>query len=158
MKEKHVSEYPRAHHARKYNLNAAVAIVLRSTGTGCSYILEFFLPVLMTDILEQQDLVTNLKLKLQETFKSLRMFSEAELVGEQGSKASNKNAKMKPAPNADGNMFTVCANNKRRKVTEVWKWFDKVKEKNGVVWTICKDVKRSNQGKASRELQICTST
>jgi hypothetical protein len=86
------------------------------------------------------------------------MFSEAELVGEQGSKASNKNAKMKPAPNADGNMFTVCANNKRRKVTEVWKWFDKVKEKNGVVWTICKDVKRSNQGKARRELQICTST
>ena len=44
VKEKHVSEYPRAHHVRKYNLNAAVAIVLRSTGAGCSYILEFFLP------------------------------------------------------------------------------------------------------------------
>jgi hypothetical protein len=54
VKEKHVSEYPRAHHARKYNLNA--------TGGGCSYILEFFLPVLMTDILEQHDVVTNLKL------------------------------------------------------------------------------------------------
>jgi hypothetical protein len=38
------------------------------------------------------------------------MFSEAELVGEQGSKGSKKNAKMKPARNADGNMFTVCAN------------------------------------------------
>ncbi|KAL9380373.1 hypothetical protein Peur_026030 [Populus x canadensis] len=112
----------------------------------------------MTDILEQQDLVTNLKLKLQETFKSLRMFSEAELVGEQGSKASNKNAKMKPAPNADGNMFTVCANNKRRKVTEVWKWFDKVKEKNGVYGPYVKDAKTSIQGIARRELQIYTNT
>ncbi|KAL9380370.1 hypothetical protein Peur_026027 [Populus x canadensis] len=102
----------------------------------------------MTDILEQQDLVTNLKLKLQETFKSLRMFSEAELVGEQGSKASNKNAKMKPAPNADGNMFTVCANNKRRKVTEVWKWFDKVKEKN--VWAICKGCKNKYTGDSKK--------
>ncbi|KAJ6959111.1 hypothetical protein NC653_037415 [Populus alba x Populus x berolinensis] len=44
VKEKHVSEYPLAHHVRKYNLNAAVAIVPRSTGAGCSYILEFFLP------------------------------------------------------------------------------------------------------------------
>jgi hypothetical protein len=150
VKEKHVSEYPRAHHTRKYNLNAAVAIVLRSTGTGCSYILEFFLPVLMTDILEQQDLVTNLKLKLRETCKSLRMFSEAQLVGEQGSKASKKNAKMTPAPNADGNMFTVCANNKRRKVSEVWKWFDKVKEKNGVVWSICKGCQKKHPGESKR--------
>ncbi|KAL3567394.1 hypothetical protein D5086_030045 [Populus alba] len=44
VKEKHVNEYPRTHQVRKYNLNAAVAIVLRSTGAGFSYILEFFLP------------------------------------------------------------------------------------------------------------------
>lgn len=81
----------------------------------------------MIDILEQQDLVTILKIKLRETCKSLRMFSKTELVGERDSKVSKKNA-----PNADGNMFTVCAYNKRRKVSEVCKWFDKVKEKNGV--------------------------
>ena len=46
----------------------------------------------MTDISEQQDLVTILKIKLRETCKSLRMFSEAELVGERGSKVSKKNA------------------------------------------------------------------
>ena len=104
----------------------------------------------MTDILEQQDLVTNLKLKLRETCKFLRMFSEAELVEEQGSKVIKKNAKMKPAPNADGNMFTVCANNKRRKVSEAWEWFDKVKEKNGVVWTICKGCQKKHPGESKK--------
>ncbi|EYU41046.1 hypothetical protein MIMGU_mgv1a022040mg, partial [Erythranthe guttata] len=43
VKEYHISEYPLVHHARKYGLNAAVAIRLRSTFTGeDDYILEFF--------------------------------------------------------------------------------------------------------------------
>ncbi|XVF01908.1 hypothetical protein REPUB_Repub04eG0129600 [Reevesia pubescens] len=38
-----ISDYPLVHHARKFNLNAAVAIRLRSTYTGDDdYILEFF--------------------------------------------------------------------------------------------------------------------
>ncbi|CAJ2645923.1 unnamed protein product [Trifolium pratense] len=39
-----ISEYPLVHHARKFNLNAAVAIRLRSTYTNNDdYILELFL-------------------------------------------------------------------------------------------------------------------
>ncbi|CAI9762898.1 unnamed protein product [Fraxinus pennsylvanica] len=49
VKEYHLSDYPLVHHARKFGLNAAVAIKLRSTYTGdADYILEFFLPVDMT--------------------------------------------------------------------------------------------------------------
>jgi len=112
VKEKHVSEYPLAHHARKYNWNAAVAIWLRGSDADYNYILEFFLPILMKESSEQQGLVRNLKLALRKTCKSLRMFSKEELLWERGSKVSKNNAKIEPAPNADGNMFTVCANNK----------------------------------------------
>ena len=112
VKENHVSEYPLAHHARKYNWNAAVAIWLRGSDADYNYILEFFLPILMKESSEQQGLVRNLKLALRKTCKSLRMFSKEELLWERGSKVSKNNAKIEPAPNADGNMFTVCANNK----------------------------------------------
>jgi hypothetical protein len=55
-------------------------------------------------------------------------------------------------------MFIICADNKRRKVSEVWKWFDKVIEENGAVWAICKGCKNKYQGIARRELQIYTNT
>ncbi|KAF2321985.1 hypothetical protein GH714_005193 [Hevea brasiliensis] len=56
-----IIEYPLVHHARKYGLNAAVAIRLRSTYTGDDdYILEFFLPVNMKGSSEQQLLLNNL--------------------------------------------------------------------------------------------------
>ncbi|KAH6767395.1 hypothetical protein C2S52_018378 [Perilla frutescens var. hirtella] len=46
MKECHVSDYPLVHHDRKFSLNAAIAIRLRSTYTGDNdYVLEFFLPL-----------------------------------------------------------------------------------------------------------------
>jgi hypothetical protein len=113
VKENHVSEYPLAHHARKYNWNAAAAIWLRGSDADYNYILEFLLLILMKESSEQQDLVGNLKLTLRKTCNSLRMFSKEEiLLRERGSKVSKNNAKIEPAPNADGNMFTVCANNK----------------------------------------------
>ncbi|KAJ6865962.1 hypothetical protein NC652_037478 [Populus alba x Populus x berolinensis] len=116
VKEKHVFEYPLAHHARKYNLNAAVAILLRSTGDD--YILEFFLPILVKESSEQQELVEKLKLTIEQTCNSFRMFSEKPSI-----------RKIEPAPDPDGNMFIACADNKRRKVSEVWKHFKKVKDK-----------------------------
>jgi hypothetical protein len=158
VKENHVSEYPPAHHARKYNWNAAVAIWLRGSDADYNYILEFFLPILMKESSEQQDLVGNLKLTLRKTCKSFRMFSKEELLGERGSKVSKNNDKIKPAPDPDGNMFIICADNKRRKVSEVWKWFDKVIEENGAVWAIFKGCKNKYQGIARRELQIYTNT
>jgi hypothetical protein len=159
VKENHGCEYPLAHHARKYNWNAAVAIWLRGSDADYNYIVEFFLPILMKESSEQQDLVGNLKLALRKTCKSLRMFSKEELLGERGSKVSKNNDKIKPAPDPDGNMFIMCADNKRRKVSEVWKWFDKVIEENGAVWAICTGCKNKYQGIARRrELQIYTNT
>lgn len=75
-----ISEYPLVHHARKYNLNAAVAIRLRSTYTNHDdYILEFFLPVNMRGGLEQQLLLDNLSGTMQRICSSLRTVSDAEL-------------------------------------------------------------------------------
>ena len=77
-----ISEYPLVHHARKYNLNAAVAIRLRSTYTNDDdYILEFFLPVNMRGSSEQQLLLDNLSGTMQRICSSLRTVSETELSG-----------------------------------------------------------------------------
>lgn len=82
VKEYHISEYPLVHHARKFGLNAAVAIRLRSTYTGdIDYILEFFLPVNMKGSTEQQLLLNNLSSTMQRICKSLRTVSDAELQG-----------------------------------------------------------------------------
>ncbi|KAL3567390.1 hypothetical protein D5086_030041 [Populus alba] len=113
VKEKHVSVYPLAHHARKYNLNAAVAILLRSTGDDHIYILQFFLPILVKESSEQQDLVEKLKLTIKQTCKSLTMVSEKSSIRKQGSKVSKNNEKIESAPDPDGDMFIICAGNKR---------------------------------------------
>lgn len=82
VKEYHISEYPLAHHARKFGLNAAVAIRLRSLYTGDNdYILEFFLPVSMKGCTEQQLLLDNLSNTMQRICKSLRTVVDAELLG-----------------------------------------------------------------------------
>lgn len=81
-----ICDYPLVHHARKFGLNAAVAIRLRSTYTGDDdYILEFFLPVNMKGSSEQQLLLNNLSGTMQRICKSLRTVSDAELVGVEGS-------------------------------------------------------------------------
>lgn len=75
-----ISEYPFVQHARKFGLNAAVAIRLRSTCTGdCDYILEFFLPVNMKGASEQQLLLNNLSGTMQRICKSLRTVSDVEI-------------------------------------------------------------------------------
>ncbi|KAF5728791.1 Plant regulator RWP-RK family protein putative isoform 1 [Tripterygium wilfordii] len=80
-----ITEYPLVHHARKFGLNAAVAIRLRSTYTGADdYILEFFLPVNMKGSSEQKLLLDNLSDTMQRICQSLRTVSDAELTGGQG--------------------------------------------------------------------------
>ncbi|XP_010508418.1 PREDICTED: protein NLP8-like isoform X1 [Camelina sativa] len=72
-----ISEYPLVQHARKYGLNAAVAIKLRSTYTGeDDYILELFLPVSMKGSLEQQLLLDSLSGTMQRICRTLRTVSE----------------------------------------------------------------------------------
>ncbi|KAJ8774743.1 hypothetical protein K2173_017189 [Erythroxylum novogranatense] len=83
VKSYDITEYPLVQHARKYGLNAAVAIRLRSTyTTDDDYILEFFLPVNVKGSTEQQLLLNNLSGTMQRICKSLRTVSDAELVGE----------------------------------------------------------------------------
>lgn len=83
-----ISEYPLVQHARRYGLNAAVAIKLRSTFTNDDdYILEFFLPVNMNGSTEQQLLLDNLSRTMQRICKTLRTVSDAEVAGLEDSKA-----------------------------------------------------------------------
>ncbi|XP_011047733.1 PREDICTED: protein NLP8-like [Populus euphratica] len=79
-----ITEYPLVHHARKYGLNAAVAIRLRSTYTGDDdYILELFLPVNIKESSDQQLLLNNLSGTMQRICKSLRTVSDTEFVGQE---------------------------------------------------------------------------
>ncbi|MED6107872.1 hypothetical protein PIB30_118514 [Stylosanthes scabra] len=95
VKAYNISEYPLAHHARKYKLNAAVAIRLRSTYTNDDdYILEFFLPVNMSGSQEQQLLLDNLSGTMQKICQSLRTVSDAELSGIEGSQVQFQKEKV----------------------------------------------------------------
>ncbi|KAK4805057.1 hypothetical protein SAY86_004874 [Trapa natans] len=83
VKSYSISDYPLVHHARRFGLNAAVAIRLRSTFTeDDDYVLEFFLPINIKGGTEQQLLLDNLSRTMQRICKSLRTVSEAELVGQ----------------------------------------------------------------------------
>ncbi|PKA56248.1 Protein NLP2 [Apostasia shenzhenica] len=79
VREYDILEYPLAHHARKFNLQAAVAIRLRSTYTGDDdYILEFFLPVNCKGSAEQQLLLNNLLITMRNLCRTLRTVLDAE--------------------------------------------------------------------------------
>ncbi|XP_068665732.1 protein NLP9-like [Aristolochia californica] len=90
-----ILEYPLAHHARKFGLNAAVAIRLRSTYTGDDdYILEFFLPLSCKGSAEQQLLLNNLSSTMQRICRSLRTVSHTELSEAEESKISIQQVEM----------------------------------------------------------------
>ncbi|KAL9268184.1 NLP9-like protein [Drosera capensis] len=85
VKKYHINEYPLAHHARKFGLNASVAIRLRSTHTGNDdYVLELFLPLNVTGLNEQQLLLDSLSGTMQRLSRTLRTVSDAELAGPEG--------------------------------------------------------------------------
>ncbi|KAL8521203.1 hypothetical protein ACS0TY_011661 [Phlomoides rotata] len=74
------TEYPLAHHARVFNLSAAVAIRLRSQYTGSAdYVLEFFLPINCRDAEDQRQMLDSLSSVLQRTCQSLRVVTDEEL-------------------------------------------------------------------------------
>ncbi|KAM3379270.1 protein NLP9 [Capsicum galapagoense] len=102
VKEYHISEYPLVHHARKFGLNAAVAIRLRSTLTGDDdYVVEFFLPVDIEGSTEQQLLLDNLSRTMQRICRSLRTLSDAELVGQEGEKCGLQSESVLSLPPID---------------------------------------------------------
>ncbi|KAL1361898.1 hypothetical protein HN51_010210 [Arachis hypogaea] len=103
VKAYNISEYPLVHHARKYKLNAAVAVRLRSIHTNDDdYIIEFFLPVNMNGSEEQQLLLDNLSDTVQRMCQSLRIVSDAELHGVEGSQVQfSKEEGSHMAPDGD---------------------------------------------------------
>lgn len=115
VKNYDIHEYPLVHHARRFGLNAAVAIRLRSTFTGDDdYILEFFLPVNIKGSAEQQLLLDNLSRTMQRICKTLRTVSDAELFGTDGSKAELQEVSlpsMSPIPTYGGSHKTVLSDN-----------------------------------------------
>ncbi|KAI3446346.1 hypothetical protein Pfo_003011 [Paulownia fortunei] len=77
------TEYPLAHHARVFNLCAAVAIRLRSTYTGTAdFVLEFFLPLNCKDAEDQRGMLDSLSSVIQRICLSLRVVTDQELARE----------------------------------------------------------------------------
>ena len=115
MKNYDISEYPLVHHARKFGLNAAVSIRLRSTYTGeDDYILELFLPVNMKGSAKQQLVLNNLSGTMQRICKSLRTVSDAELFGVEVTKVAlqmeeNQNFPLMAMP-GENSQFTLSDN------------------------------------------------
>ncbi|XP_023639704.1 protein NLP8 isoform X1 [Capsella rubella] len=101
-----ISEYPLVQHARKYGLNAAVAIKLRSTYTGeDDYILELFLPVSMKGSLEQQLLLDSLSGTMQRICRTLRTVSEVRSTKKEVTKPGFRSGEISNFPQ------TTCSSN-----------------------------------------------
>ncbi|KAG6741312.1 hypothetical protein POTOM_054545 [Populus tomentosa] len=122
-----------------------------AAGQACKTCLPSFEPDVKEKRVKQQDLVEKLKRTIKQTCKSLTMISKKPTIRKRGSKVSKNNDKIEPAPDPDGNMLIECADNKRRKVSEVWKDFVKVKDKeNDAVWAICKGCQKKYPGESTK--------
>lgn len=90
-----IGDYPLAHHARKFGLQAAVAIRLRSTYTrDDDFILEFFLPVNCKGSAEQQLLLNNLSVTMQRICKSLRTVLDSDVTRPDVSEVDTESVKL----------------------------------------------------------------
>ncbi|KAJ4827498.1 hypothetical protein Tsubulata_027978 [Turnera subulata] len=77
------TEYPLSHHARMFELHAAVAIRLRSMHTGATdFVLEFFLPKDCTNPEEQKKMLNSLSIIIQQVCRTLRVVTDKELEEE----------------------------------------------------------------------------
>ncbi|KAG6507242.1 hypothetical protein ZIOFF_032584 [Zingiber officinale] len=86
-------EYPLSHHAKLFNLRAAVAIRLRCIHTGdVDFVLEFFLPVDCIGSEVQKLMLSSLSITIQQVSITLRVVATKELEEETVSKNNEKNA------------------------------------------------------------------
>ncbi|KAH7446613.1 hypothetical protein KP509_01G064900 [Ceratopteris richardii] len=84
-------EYPLCHYARLFNLQAAVAVRVRSGLTGrFDYILEFFLPQDCSNGVQQQSLLNAISITLQCICRSLHTISNKEMEEENANHESEK--------------------------------------------------------------------
>lgn len=80
------TEYPLVHYARMFGLTSCFAICLRSTYTvDDDYILEFFLPPVITDNSEQRNLLGSILATMKQHFQSLKVASGIDLEDDEGS-------------------------------------------------------------------------
>ncbi|GAA0149494.1 hypothetical protein LIER_08648 [Lithospermum erythrorhizon] len=85
------TEYPLAHHARMFELGAAVAIRLRSDFTGSAdFVLEFFLPLDCKDPNDQNHMLNSLSSMVQHICQTLRVVTDQELAEEMKSLVGEK--------------------------------------------------------------------
>lgn len=78
-------EYPLSHHAKLFELCAAVAIRLRSIYSGSDdFVLEFFLPSECRNPEEQQHMLSSLASGVQQICRSLHVVTDHELAEETG--------------------------------------------------------------------------
>lgn len=101
------TEYPLSHHAKMFNLHAAVAIRLRSIHTGKSdFVLEFFLPINCNGFKEQVELLNSLSGIIQKVCRSFRVVTDEELEEEEkglplDGGSSKKSSDLEPAEEDD---------------------------------------------------------
>lgn len=123
VKSYDISEYPLVQHARKYGLNAAVAIKLRSTYTGeDDYILELFLPVSMKGSLEQQLLLDSLSGTMQRICRTLRTVSDLGSTKKEVTTAGFRTGEMFnfPQTTCSGNLRTTLLDSEMNSTKSVF--------------------------------------
>ncbi|XP_071733035.1 protein NLP5-like [Rutidosis leptorrhynchoides] len=77
------TEYPLAHHAKIFDLHAAVAIRLRTKyGDRVDFVLEFFLPVDCDNVDDQNRVINSILIIIEKVCGSLRIVTEMELQEE----------------------------------------------------------------------------
>lgn len=87
------TEYPLSHHARVFDLHAAVAIRLRSTYTGTAdFVLEFFLPRNCKEAEDQRQMLDSLSSVVERTCQSLRVVTDEELARETPARETARSA------------------------------------------------------------------
>lgn len=131
-----ISEYPLVQHARKYGLNAAVAIKLRSTYTGeDDYILELFLPVSMKGSLEQQLLLDNLSGTMQRICRTLRTVSEVGSTKKEVNKTGFQSGEMSsfPQTTCSGKFQTISLDSEFNSTTSIFSGISFDKENSSTI-------------------------
>lgn len=74
------TDYPLVHYALMFGLTSCFAICLQSSHTGDDdYVLEFFLPPMITDFCEQKSLLGSILETMKQHFRSLKLASGVEL-------------------------------------------------------------------------------
>uniref|UniRef100_A0A1J3EN34 Protein NLP8 n=1 Tax=Noccaea caerulescens TaxID=107243 RepID=A0A1J3EN34_NOCCA len=132
-----ISEYPLVQHARKYGLNAAVAIKLRSTYTGeDDYILELFLPLSMKGSLEQQLLLDSLSGTMQRICRTLRTVSDVGATKQEATKAGIQTT-------CSGNFQTILLGSELNSTRSIFSDMSSDKESTGSQGTFEQDMSKA---------------